>query len=145
MLPISFVKNTAKLLTEFLPTAGYLAARRMSLHYKVGNNANPAKSTAMRVLAGMCYGLNFVGRAITSPSKGVRHAYQTTYTDKNTGMPKPLPRPARIGLAILSGLITVATYAVLLPFVISVAVPGLAVAGATLVAKSTVASSLVKG
>jgi hypothetical protein len=142
MLPFSLVKNTAKLVTEFLPKAGYLGARQMSLHYKV---LSPSKSVFMRVLAGICYGFHFIGRAITSPSQGVRQAYKAAYSDKNTGNKKLLPLPARVGLALLSGFITAGVYAVLLPFVVTLAAPSLVVAGAALVAKSTVASAAVKG
>jgi hypothetical protein len=147
MLPFSFVKNTAKLVTEFLPKAGYLGARRMSLHYgRVGFDHHPGKSIAMHALAGMCYGLHFIGRAITSPSQGVRQAFNTRYfSSKNNAGYKPLPLPARIGLALLSGVITAGVYAVLLPFVITLAAPSLIVAGAALMAKSAFVSAAVKG
>ncbi|HEU5281189.1 MAG TPA: hypothetical protein VFU82_04335 [Gammaproteobacteria bacterium] len=146
MLPFSLVKNTAKLVTEFLPKAAYLGAKFKSVHYgRAGINRSVGKSIAMGVLAGMSYGLYFIGRAITSPSQGVRQAYKAAYSDKNTGKKKLLPLPARVGLALLSGFITAGVYAVLLPFVVTLAAPSLVVAGAALVAKSTVASAAVKG
>lgn len=137
----NLAKNLVKLVTEFLPLAAYVAAKNKCDESGVKNNR--PKFFAFKALQGLAFGLHFIGRAITSPSRGVRKAYAL-------GVGKPqettrLKRAAGIGLGVLSGLITAAAYAVALPVILTVAAPSVLAAGAALVAKSAVATAAVKG
>lgn len=141
MLVPTLAKNVVKLLTEFLPLFGHFAAKHQ-LDQNAVKNSLP-KRIVFNVLAGVCYALNFIGRAMTSPSRGVRKAYSATY--ESDGVAKRVPKPVGVALALLSGLMTATVYAVALPFVLSVAAPSVLAAGAALVAKSAVATAAVKG
>lgn len=143
----NLAKNVVKLLTEFLPLAGYVKMKSMNIQYSgVGRNHSKPKAVVTQILAGIAYGLYFIGRAVTSPSRGIRKAYKMEPSFSVIEKQRTVSnRVAGVALAVFSGLITAAVYTIALPFIVGLAAPSLVAAGATLVAKSAIASAAVKG
>lgn len=117
-MPLKFIQNIAKLVTEFLPRSAsiYLMEQSKNIKKQLSSGAKFLSG----VLAGLsyaAYAIFFIGRAMTSPIQGVRQAYHQN--DIRSGeFEKPLPAPARVFLAGLSAALTITAYSLLLPIIL---------------------------
>lgn len=137
MVPLKLTINTAKLVTEFLPAYGSKLALKASLQAerKIKNIINvptklKAKLIGARAAVYICETLLFIGRAVTSPIKGIRTGINlgnrlgsetVMENDAESNLQIEVRKNTKRGrilgvtLAITSGLITAAVYSVLFP------------------------------
>jgi hypothetical protein len=140
LIPFTLLRNLTKLVTEFLPclSADMLGYLSVNIHHKlrftrIGDMGKISKQMigyalgygAVVILRGLCEGIHFIGKALTSPLKGMEAAWHfaMTFQKSEEQQESEIMHGFRITcgtiLLLLSFSITTVAFTCLLPLLIT--------------------------